>query len=479
MKGKNAGFVILLCALVSATVAVDHLLHAGEIYGGVRLGEMPVGGKTPEEARRALAARISELEEISLAGDSRKVPLSTGEFVQGYDIPATLERAYAVGRSGGVLRRLWERIQAAAGLRIEPVVSVDETRLVRRVQELAAELNREPQEGGVNVRNGEVRVTAARAGYRLDVRETTTNIEEAVRNLSVEARLSGDRRRPEISTDEARRAARRVQEAIGGGITLHHAGRKGWTVSEPALGRAIEVSPRDGVLQVSLDREVLREELDEVHAALAIEPENASFAVRGDGVRVVPGKPGRRAKMEELLEDISRGVFLGRREYRVRVEVEEPELTTARAERLKPTTVLGEYKTDYTWDTDPGRRANMERASAAIDGTAVAPGEIFSYNATTQSLSYEPAKVIKNGRVAYDEGGGLSQVSSTLYMAANYAGLEILEAHPHYAELPYITPGFDTTVWFGALDLRFRNDTTGYILIQQWQGADGYNHARI
>jgi vancomycin resistance protein YoaR len=64
-------------------------------------------------------------------------------------------------------------------------------------------------------------------------------------------------------------------------------------------------------------------------------------------------------------------------------------------------------------------------------------------------------------------------------MAANYAGLDIVEAHPHSAELPYISPGLDTTVWFGALDLRFRNNTEGFFLIEQWQGADGYNHARI
>lgn len=70
-------------------------------------------------------------------------------------------------------------------------------------------------------------------------------------------------------------------------------------------------------------------------------------------------------------------------------------------------------------------------------------------------------------------------MSSTLYMAANLAGLEIVEANPHYTELPYIRPGFDTTVWFGALDLRFENNTGGYILIREWMDPDGFNYARI
>lgn len=476
--GRGAGFVLALCALVSIAVAADHWANRGEVYGGIRVGEVSLGGKTPGEAREALAARVSELEEIRLVGDSRKLPVSTGAFVEGYDISATVERAYAVGRSGSILRQLRDRVRAAAGMRLDPVVFVDEKKLEDRLMGLAEKLNRKPREGAVSVRNGKVRVTTARAGYRLNVRETAENLERAARRMSGTARLSGGQLKPEISTSEARRAARRVREAIDGGIALRHGGRS-WTLSRASLGRAIEISPRGGALRVSLDTEELREELDAVLSGLEVQPEDASFVLRGDRVQVVPGEPGRRVKTGELLDSISRNLFRGQREYRVRVEPEKPELTTAEAERLKPTTVLGEYKTDYTWDTDPGRRENMERASEALDGTAVAPGEIFSYNAITSLLDYEPAKVIEHGRVAYAEGGGLSQVSSTLYMAANYAGLEIIEAHPHYAELPYITPGFDTTVWFGALDLRFRNNTGGYILIQQWQGSDGYNHARI
>ncbi|MDQ3924737.1 MAG: VanW family protein, partial [Actinomycetota bacterium] len=133
-----------------------------------------------------------------------------------------------------------------------------------------------------------------------------------------------------------------------------------------------------------------------------------------------------------------------------------------------PTILLGEYFTDSAWDPDPGRQSNLRMAAQAIDETVLAPGEEFSALEVLSPLDYEPAKVFTDGGVAYEEGGGLCQISSTLYMAANYAGLEITERNPHYAELNYIQPGFDATVWFGtngwgALDMRFRNNTDGDI----------------
>jgi len=152
----------------------------------------------------------------------------------------------------------------------------------------------------------------------------------------------------------------------------------------------------------------------------------------------------------------------------------------------EPSILLGEFFTDYAWDPDPGRRANLKMASEAIDGTLLAPGETFSALDTLSGLDYEAAKVFASGGIDYEIGGGLCQVSSTLYMAANYAGLEIVERNPHYAELPYIKPGFDATVWFGekgngwgALNMQFKNNTDGHILLRQFINEHGFMVAQI
>lgn len=151
----------------------------------------------------------------------------------------------------------------------------------------------------------------------------------------------------------------------------------------------------------------------------------------------------------------------------------------AQTQIINQPVVIGEYSTNYLWDSDPGRRINLAVASEAVDGRILAPGEVFSFNDSMAGFDFQPAKVIIKGKVDYAEGGGLCQVSSTLYMAANYAGLEIVERSPHSAELPYIRPGFDATVWGGVVDMKFKNTTDSYIIIREWMSTDGNVYARI
>ena len=239
-------------------------------------------------------------------------------------------------------------------------------------------------------------------------------------------------------------------------------------------------------LAVDYDRERLRQGLSGVFLALAVETVEAGFEVNGNEVSVTESRTGQAVDEEKLLDDIEAGLPEGQREYEVSVETDEPDLTTEEAEGLKPTTLLATYRTDYreTSDKSPERLENLRIASNAVDGTFLAPGEVFSLSELTAPLTYNETKVIIEGKEEKADGGGLCQVSSTLYMAANYAGLEIVERHPHATQLPYIRPGFDATVWFGnsqsqPLDMKFKNDTEGYLLLREYVADDGFIYAEI
>jgi vancomycin resistance protein YoaR len=128
---------------------------------------------------------------------------------------------------------------------------------------------------------------------------------------------------------------------------------------------------------------------------------------------------------------------------------------------------------------------NLKIASAAVSGTFIAPGETFSMLDHVANLDYYQTHVIVNGAETFDEGGGLCQVTSTLYDAALYAGLEVTERTPHYSQLPYIRPGMDATVWYGGpgtiddLDMKFKNTTDGYVLLEEYVAGDGYIYANV
>ena len=145
---------------------------------------------------------------------------------------------------------------------------------------------------------------------------------------------------------------------------------------------------------------------------------------------------------------------------------------------------IGEFRTDYLYSDNPSRKYNLRLSSQAVDGTVLASGEVFSMNNRVEGLDYKIAKVFADGGETVADGGGLCQVTSTVYMAAQYAGLEIVERNAHYTVLPYIRPGFDATVWFGyngteELDMKFRNTTDSDIEIREYVTKDGFLVAEI
>jgi vancomycin resistance protein YoaR len=145
---------------------------------------------------------------------------------------------------------------------------------------------------------------------------------------------------------------------------------------------------------------------------------------------------------------------------------------------------LGEYETDYRYSDSEARKENLRMSSGAVDGTVLESGEVFSMNEHIAGLDYKEAKVFADGGETSALGGGLCQVTSTVYMAAQYAGLEIVERTAHYTTLPYIRPGFDATVWFGGqgipeLDMKFKNTTDSNVLIREYVTDKGILKAEI
>src|SRR5829696_3763020 len=194
-------------------------------------------------------------------------------------------------------------------------------------------------------------------------------------------------------------------------------------------------------------RGVLEQRADEFNE----KPQDASFSVTDEGKVVVEeARKGRVMDQEETLANLE-GALKNMSGHVAITEgpAPEPDVSTAEVQRYKPEEVIGEYQTDFLWDSNPNRQYNMKLAAKAVNNTVLAPGEVFSFIEHTKSLHYKEAKTFSNGGIGVANGGVLCQVSSTVYMAANYAGLQIVERHPHYAVLPYIKPGFDATVWFG------------------------------
>ncbi len=150
-----------------------------------------------------------------------------------------------------------------------------------------------------------------------------------------------------------------------------------------------------------------------------------------------------------------------------------PKISTQSANKLGIKELIG-MGTSLFQGSIAGRIYNVELAARRISGTLVAPGDTFSFDQTLGDVSsftgYQQAYVIQNGKTVLGDGGGVCQVSTTLFRAALHAGLPIVERHAHAYRVEYYEedgpPGIDATVYVPTVDLKFKNDTGHYILIQ-------------
>ncbi|MBQ7718358.1 MAG: VanW family protein [Clostridia bacterium] len=144
-------------------------------------------------------------------------------------------------------------------------------------------------------------------------------------------------------------------------------------------------------------------------------------------------------------------------------------------------TEIGSFYTPIL-DTDENRVNNLILCARVLDGVEIESGKIFSFNDTvgarTQEKGYEEARILIGKEKGYAVGGGVCQISSTLYNAAKLAGMEILERHNHENEVHYVEIGDDAAVSYGELDFVFKNISPNRIRLDM-SVENGYVYARI
>jgi vancomycin resistance protein YoaR len=481
--------IIIACAVVAVLVAADYLTNSGRIYRGVEVGDVALGGKTTAEAHQIVEEHATdELEKIEFTDPDQFTRTAT-EMGVSFNVEATVDEAYAVGREGNILERLGERARALLiGVTIPPDVDYRAEKTQTEVQEIATQVNHEPTNASVNIYGSQVEVGESHKGYKMDIAATMQSVDSAIEDMSGRVDMVGEVLEPAITTAEAQTAAEKARRAVSEQLVFKAEG-KSWTLSPSDIGSALDVTKEGGDIRVSLNRDRLEDRLAHVYADLNVAPVEASYDFSANGaVIVTPSKEGQKIEEDEFLGAIQEGLFEGKREYEVPIVVDTPEYTAAELEAIKPTELQGTYRTNYRATTDQGqtRVENLKIASAAVSGTFIAPGETFSMLDHVAGLDYHETHVIVNGAETTADGGGLCQVTSTLYNAALYAGLEVTERTPHYSQLPYIRPGMDATVWYGDLattaddlDMKFKNTTNGFVLLQEYVSGDGYIYANV
>ena len=221
----------------------------------------------------------------------------------------------------------------------------------------------------------------------------------------------------------------------------------------------------------NFEDEKWKKALGPVQAGWYTPPRNATIYAEQGKLKMKPSQKGQRLNIEKAGEEIMEKLSC-RTSFPLNVYLERewlfPEKTIMHILQMGIREEAASAST-YFSSTDQNRNYNIALAAGKLDNIILAPGELFSFNRLVGEANlgagFKEAPVIVQGRVVPGPGGGICQVSSTLYHAALLAGVSIEERHNHGLPVGYLPPGYDATIAYDYLDLKFRNNKPYYLLI--------------
>ncbi len=240
-------------------------------------------------------------------------------------------------------------------------------------------------------------------------------------------------------------------------------GKRGALLSDLAERAAAARGEVDLTVGASFDDEIALAEL--LALAPALDRPSLPTRLDFDGRRVLAAERGSALLAWDSLSNVAIGLARGDADIELAVHAKPPvdDPLAAVADTLDISTVVGTFSTPYHNDQEHAdRNHNLKMGAAAVDGTILMPGDTFSFNDRVGDRSiergYRWASGITAGELIDTTGGGICQISSTLFGAAFFAGLPIVEQRPHSRPSAYVDMGLDSTVVYPTVDLKFRND---------------------
>ncbi len=495
---RRAAALALFSLLVAVGAAVTalggwHLAFWNRIYPGVRVAQVDLGGLTQTQAAARLRAAFPypENARLTLTAAGHTWTVRPAEIGFAIDAVGTAQDAWQVGRRGTWLQRqaaLWRAWRHGAEIPLRTVFSQAWAAAFLQAQ-VAPVVERAPQDARLWLDGAQVHAQPGRTGVRIDFDATLATLARHLARLDTGPVAVVLREvPPRIPSPEP--AASRLRALLAQPLTLQLPAEDRqptgpWAFSPQQVAATLRVEPGpDGQLHIRLNRDAWRPVLEDLAAQLAQSPVNARFTfdeTRGELVLLEPAVWGRALDVDASLDALEAAVAEGRNQVTLAVTYTPPAVTDdATAAELGITALVAEHTT-YFYGSSPERIHNIQVAASRFHGYLVAPGEVFSMARVLGDVSldngYAESLIIYGNRTIRGVGGGVCQVSTTLFRTVFFAGYPIVERHPHAYRVLYYEQtasgridtrlaGLDATVYVPLVDFKFKNDTPYWILME-------------
>ena len=472
--------LVVLAIVAAVGGVVLGFIFAGSpdrIAAGVRIDGVNVGGLTAGAARAKLERRANALAEVPVtftAGGRkwRLRPVSLGVQADwGAAVKLAVDQGSGVGPIRG-FRRIGVRV---FGADVSPPTRVLERALVFEVGKMAKAVNRPHRDGAIVLHGLQPVVLAARTGVALDREAAGDTMVRSLASFQRGHRVALPVRvdAPTVRAADLTPVAAQVRTALGRPVRMQ-LGAASWWLPARQLAAILRL-PHDGTRTLAVGGAGATRYFARLSRGIDKPARDATFSVLSSGrVVVVPARPGRVVAAGPTGRHILAAALAPQaRTARVVVTYAQPNRSTAQAKAMGITTRVGRYETIY--GGDPNRIHNVQLVAHLVDGKLIAPGATFSFNQATGDRTadkgFREAPVIINGELTNGLGGGVCQVSTTVFNAAYEAGLKITERTNHALYISHYPQGRDATVNYPDVDLKFVNDTAHWLLLRTYVGS--------
>ncbi len=494
-------FVLVVGLLLAAIGGVGYVYafesrHAETIYPGVSVAGVDLSGLTVEEASQKLENALTYPEQgkiLFIYGEKRWL-YSPEQLGFSLDATQSARQAFAVGRQNSLSENLSVQMAAARqGVNLAPVAQYDQRQAYAVLQALANQINTPVVEASINLNGTDVVITPGQVGRQVDLDATL----KALDNLLLTQRegaipLVVVEQQPQImdATAAGEFAQQILSEALVLSLPEGSRSEGPWRIEPEDLAKLIVIERQDNgtsaAYQVSVNQQAMSNYLSSLAPVVHTEPVNARFIFNDDTRQLDLLQPmvvGQDLNIPASLEAINTALEAGNHTVTLVLDAVDPLVRDdATAESLGITELVS-METSYFYGSDPGRVQNITLASQAYHGLLVAPGETFSMASYLTDISlengYAEAPIIYGNETIQGVGGGVCQVSTTLFRTAFYGGFPIVERHAHAYRVGYYEQsangsrnpnlaGLDATVYFPFVDLKFVNDTPYWLLMETY-----------
>lgn len=486
-----------LILLVAILIGGFNLVYAGKVLPGVRAHGIYLGGLTRSEAIQALEGQAAEYRgsAIAVVYNGGLIRINVDNLELRYDPAAAVDEALAYGRHKNLTSMLRQQVRTLLARPTNVAVyTYKQANLSPYFKPVYESVSSAVSNAVFNFEGASVGAVPATNGKRVDVGRLAMLVEERLAAGSTsEVVAPVYAQEPAVSDADLAEAKAEAATYLGGPIEIKAASQElvlntdvivGWLEVNKQVTRTYAEGgdikhfyAMPARISLGVNEAKVGEYVAGIAAKVDQKGQDAALTI-ADGRATVfrPSRDGfeldRAGALKAIKEALTREP--SERLITLEVKVTKPAVTEENINNLGIRELISEG-VSYFPGSIPARIQNIRVGTARYQGVLLAPGEVFSFGEILGEVSaatgYAPARVIIGNKQEDQYGGGLCQVSSTVYRAALNAGLPILERYNHsfavsYYTNPYGVPGVDATIYYPQVDFKFRNDTGSHILIQ-------------